>query len=124
MKLKFQLFSTEGTSFEKSVEKVIVKTSDGEICILPDHAKYLSDLVEGKMKVDETTIYTDSGFVSVRDNEVKVFVGMAYRVDEIKGTDIDEKINELSSIPEEKKTPYIKKKIEYLKRLKGKIREK
>jgi ATP synthase F1 epsilon subunit len=122
MKLKFQLFSTDGTYFEKSVEKVIVKTSNGEICILPNHAKYLSDLIEGKIKVDGTTIYTDSGFVSVKDNEVKVFVGMAYSLDELKISDIDEKINELLSIPDEKKTPYIKKKLEFLKRLKEKLR--
>jgi len=118
MKLKFKLFSSEGASFERAAEKVIVRTSDGEICILPDHAKYFSDLVEGRIKVDEAVIYTDSGFLSVKDNEVKVFVGIAYNLDEIKGSDIDEKINEFSSIPEEKKTLYIKKKIEFLKRLK------
>jgi F0F1-type ATP synthase epsilon subunit len=122
MKLKFQLFSTDGTYFEKSVERVIVKTSNGEICILPNHAKYLSDLIEGKIKVDGTTIYTDSGFVFVKDNEVKVFVGMAYSLDELKISDIDEKINELLSVPDEKKTPYIKKKLEFLKRLKEELR--
>lgn len=122
MKLKFLLLSNDGTFFEKSAEKVVMKTSDGEICILPNHAKYLSEITEGKIRVDEKSLFTNEGFVSAKENEVKVFVGMAQVLDDLKGSDVDEMINEILSIPEEKRTPYLKKKLEWLRKLKEELK--
>lgn len=118
MRLKFLLFSAEGTSIERDAEKVLAKTSGGEVCILPNHARYFAELSEGKIRVNEEEIFTDRGFISVRDNRVLVFVNMAEAVDKVDVHEVEERIQELSSLPPEKLTLSIRKKIEWLKRLK------
>ncbi len=68
MKLKVFLYSADGTHVEREAEKVTAKTVDGEITILFNHARYFSELVEGKMKIDNYEIFTGKGFIIVKEN--------------------------------------------------------
>lgn len=71
-----QVVTLDGLSFDGEAEKLIVRTIDGDVCILPRHINYVTALGMGEAK-----IFTENGvrraaciggMLSVSDNEVSL----------------------------------------------------
>lgn len=71
-----QVVTLDGLSFDGEAEKLIVRTVDGEICILPKHINFVAPLGMGEAKVfTENGVRTAAcigGLVAVTDGEVKL----------------------------------------------------
>ncbi len=74
------VYTIEKTLFEGEVQKIIAKTTTGEISVLPDHIPLISKLVKSVLRVIDTSgaekdITIDSGFIEVQpENKVTVLV--------------------------------------------------
>ena len=75
------IYNIEQTLFEGVAEKVIAKTTTGEITILKDHIPLVTTLVEAPLRIigtdgKETEVQIHSGILEVRPNDkVVVLVG-------------------------------------------------
>lgn len=71
-----QVVTLDGLSFDGEAEKLVVRTVDGEICILPRHINFVAPLGMGEAKVfTESGVRTAAcigGLVAVTDGEVKL----------------------------------------------------
>ena len=82
MSLKLEIVTSEKNVFAGDVDYVGVKSSDGELGILPKHVPLVTELVEGKVtwklnnKSHEVNI--SGGFLEVVNNKVTI---LADRVD-------------------------------------------
>ncbi len=74
---ELEAVTMSGVKFEGKVRKVIVRTVDGDVCILGSHTDYASPLGKGKAKIvteDEREInaYAEGGFISVRGDKTRI----------------------------------------------------
>jgi len=72
-----QIVSPDRIAFDGEAEKIIVRTVNGDVCILPHHIDYAVPLAIGEAKVTDGEGNTRSaacngGMLSVHDNQVKV----------------------------------------------------
>ena len=82
--LKLRVVTPEKPVFDGEVESVVVPAHDGEIGILPRHARLLASLGAGELRADVGSIverfYVEGGFVQVSDNRVTVLCDRASRL--------------------------------------------
>lgn len=75
------IYTIEKTLFEGEAEKIIAKTTTGEITILKDHIPLVTTLVEAPLRIvgkegKESEVLIKSGVLEVRPNDkVVVLVG-------------------------------------------------
>lgn len=74
--------------FDGTANKLIVRTTDGDVCILPRHINYLAPLSIGEAKVvfedgKERMAAAAGGMLTVVDNEVSVIATTFEWADEI-----------------------------------------
>ena len=72
-----QIVTPDRIAFDGEAEKIIVRTVNGDVCILPHHIDYAVPLAIGEAKVTDGEGNTRSaacngGMLSVHDNQVKV----------------------------------------------------
>ena len=71
MHMKLGVYTVEKTLFEGDVEKIIARTSTGEVTILNDHIPLLSRLIPSEIAIiapeqKETRLPIQGGFLEVR----------------------------------------------------------
>ena len=72
-----QIVTPDRIAYDGEAEKIIVRTVNGDVCILPHHIDYAVPLAIGEAKVTDGEVKTRSaacngGMLSVHDNQVKV----------------------------------------------------
>ncbi|MDO5325250.1 MAG: ATP synthase F1 subunit epsilon [Clostridia bacterium] len=72
-----QIVTPDRIAYDGEAEKIIVRTINGDVCILPHHIDYAVPLAIGEAKVTDGEGKTRSaacngGMLSVHDNQVKV----------------------------------------------------
>ena len=71
--------TAESKLFSGPVESLVAKAADGEIGILPDHARLATRLVPGRLRLRQADgskklIKNEAGFLIVRNNHASVLM--------------------------------------------------
>ncbi len=66
-----------GVKFDGMVQKVIVRTTEGDVCILGSHSDYASPLGKGKARIvtedgREINAFAEGGFISVQGDKTRI----------------------------------------------------
>ncbi len=74
-----QIFTPDRVVLDKQVEKIIVRTIDGDVGILKNHVDYISTIKNGLLTIFNTCGSKDKailkdGFISVLDGKVTIMV--------------------------------------------------
>jgi len=87
MPLQLEIVSPERLAFTDEVDMVIVPGIDGQLGILPHHARLISALGVGELRIKkggtEQSMLISGGFVEVRPDRVIVMADLAEHSDEI-----------------------------------------
>ena len=67
----------EGLYFDEDAQKVIVRTTGGDVCILPNHIDYSASLGNGEARIttekgDVRKAFASGGIIHVASNVVQV----------------------------------------------------
>ena len=67
----------EGLFFDEDAQKVIVRTTGGDVCILPNHIDYAASLGDGEARItrengDVKRAFVSGGMLHVSSNVVQV----------------------------------------------------
>ncbi|MBQ6373495.1 MAG: F0F1 ATP synthase subunit epsilon [Clostridia bacterium] len=67
----------EGLFFDENAQKIIVRTTGGDVCILPNHIDYSASLGDGEARIttergDVRKAFVSGGMLHVASNVVKV----------------------------------------------------
>ena len=84
--LQLRVVTPEKPVYVGEADSVVVPAHDGEIGILPRHARLLASLGVGELRArrgaEVRRFFVDGGFVQVRDNLVTVLCDRASRLEE------------------------------------------
>lgn len=71
-----QIVTLDGVCFDASAVSVVVRSSVGDVCILANHADYVTPIDVGRVKIKtkdkERFGACTGGFLSVSDNKVRI----------------------------------------------------
>lgn len=85
--LRLKVITPRKVVIDETINSVSVPTEDGEITVLPHHAKLFSLLVEGIVKIrksgSENDLAIGGGYIETDGETVKVLVSRAYGQGEI-----------------------------------------
>lgn len=84
--LVVNIFSPSRVIVKKSASSITVPSITGEIGILPGHAKMVSEISIGELKIDgdaSQRFFVSGGYVDVKEDNVKVMVEVVERPEEI-----------------------------------------
>lgn len=85
--LQCAVVTPEKSLLEAVADQVVVPAHDGEVGILPGHARFLAKLGAGECRVTTqgkvTRLFVDGGFVQVAEDRVTILTDMACAVEEI-----------------------------------------
>lgn len=75
--LRLQVCTTDGVAFDDVIVDVKLRTIVGDICIMKNHASYMTAIDYGEVRInttDERTLYAacSGGFISVADNRARI----------------------------------------------------
>jgi F-type H+-transporting ATPase subunit epsilon len=89
----------EKSVFDADADAVTVPTHDGEVGILPGHARLLARLGNGELRVSSggkaTSFYVEGGFLQVAENRVTVLTDTASDVADIDVGAAEKRVEEL-----------------------------
>lgn len=92
--LHLKVATPEKAIFEGDVEMVSVKTSDGEIGILPHHINLMTQIVPGEMRIKRGSeiihMVTGSGLLQMADNTLVIATDLAQKPEEINVSEVEE----------------------------------
>ena len=71
------IVTPQGKFFDEDAQKVIVRTTGGDVCILPNHIDYAASLGSGEARVTDASGNTrkarvNGGLIHVASNDVQV----------------------------------------------------
>lgn len=71
------IVTPEGRFYDDDAEKIIVRTTTGDVCILPNHIDYAAALGSGEARITETDgnvkkAHAEGGMIHVASNQVQV----------------------------------------------------
>ena len=71
------IVTPQGKYFDEDAQKVIVRTTGGDVCILPNHIDYAASLGDGEARVtdekgDTRMARVHGGLIHVASNDVQV----------------------------------------------------
>lgn len=73
---RLQIVTLDGLSFDGDAEKLVVRTVDGDVCILPGHISYVTALGMGEAKIwadgKTRSAACIGGMLSVSENVVRL----------------------------------------------------
>ncbi len=85
--LDLRVVTPEKPVFEGPVEFVVVPAHDGDVGILPRHARFLASLGIGELRARTAggteRFFVEGGFVQVSDNRVTVLCDRAARLEDL-----------------------------------------
>jgi F-type H+-transporting ATPase subunit epsilon len=97
-RLHVRIVTPERPVFEGEADRVVVPAHDGELGILPRHARLLSSLGLGSLRVvqgrETTRWFLEGGFVQVRENLVTVLCEHAIDFAELDPEEADRQADE------------------------------
>ena len=77
-KLTLQVCTPDGVAYDGKITSVTARSVVGDICIMNNHANYMTRVENGRViiKTNDKEMHAScsDGFVSVFDNEVRIFV--------------------------------------------------
>jgi F-type H+-transporting ATPase subunit epsilon len=86
-KLQLRVVTPERPVFKDEVEFVVVPAHDGEVGILPGHARFLASLGLGELRITRAgtalRFFLEGGFVQVRENHVTVLCENAVQLESL-----------------------------------------
>lgn len=86
-KMQLNILTPRGIKFEREADYLSMRAIDGEIGILPNHAKMTAILGDGILRIRnngaEEKLALFEGLVEVRDNIVNIYTTIAQRPEEI-----------------------------------------
>lgn len=89
----------ERAIFDEDAERIVVPAHDGEIGILPGHARLLAKLGVGVLRVVTAgkthEMFIEGGFVQVAENRVTVLTDSVSDIDKIDVAAAEARVNEL-----------------------------
>ena len=100
---KLEIVGPAGKIYSKDVEFVLVRTTEGDMGILPNHSPFVAALAIGEMMVreekgKEISYYVSEGFLEINNNKVIILADEA-----MLSTDIDiEAARKEAALAEEK----------------------
>jgi len=98
-KLQCTVVTPEKSIFDREATRVTVPAHDGEIGILPGHARFLARLGVGEIRVthDGKTIrlFVEGGFVQVANDRVSVLADAACALQDIDVNEAAERVDSL-----------------------------
>lgn len=81
------IVTPEGSIYDGNVEGVLLPGSEGEIGALPNHAKLMTEVQPGELRITadgkSTTLAIGEGFAEVSQGTVTVLTDMAIKADDI-----------------------------------------
>jgi len=90
--LQVIVVTPERTAFDETADFVVVPLYDGELGILPGHARLIGRLNLGEMRIRSgaatDSYYVEGGFVEVSDNVVSVITGRAVPAAKLNAADL------------------------------------
>ncbi len=96
--LHCSIVTPEKSMLETDAERVVVPAHDGEVGILPGHARFLAKLGTGECRVTfggkTERLLVDGGFVQVADDRVTVLTDRATPVADIDLRDAQDRVEE------------------------------
>lgn len=71
------IVTPQGKFYDDDAQKVIVRTTGGDVCILPNHIDYAASLGEGEARVTDVKgavkkAHAQGGVIHVASNDVQV----------------------------------------------------
>lgn len=82
-----QIVTPEGSIYDGNVEGVLLPGSEGEIGALPNHAKLMTEVQPGELRITAggktSTLAVGEGFAEVSQGTVTVLTNMAVKADDI-----------------------------------------
>ncbi len=85
--IRVSIVTPEATTFEESVDGVVLPMYDGEMGILSGHAPLIGRLAPGELRAHtgsaERRFYVEGGFVQVANNLVSVLTGRSIPAEKI-----------------------------------------
>lgn len=86
--LKLEIITPSGIKFSKDVEYILLKTTEGNMGILPNHAPFVAGLCSDDIKIrfnksKEISYYISGGFLEINKEKVLIIVDEAMLPDEI-----------------------------------------
>ena len=92
--LKLDIITPDGTTYSEDVEMVTLEGALGQMGILPNHSRMMSQLVPGEMIVQkdgrENLLAVGGGIVVVTGSRVAVLTDMAIPADKIDEAKVEE----------------------------------
>lgn len=71
-----QIFTPDGIAFDGTAESIVVRTSEGDVCILYGHTNYITTIDFGRVKIrtngEEKRAACMGGLLSVSEGEVRI----------------------------------------------------
>jgi F-type H+-transporting ATPase subunit epsilon len=92
--LRLEIVTPEGTIYSEDVEMVTLEGAEGQIGILPQHTRLMTQMVPGEMIVvrgaHEDYLAVGGGLVSVTGKNVSIITDMAIAADRIDEAKVEE----------------------------------
>jgi F-type H+-transporting ATPase subunit epsilon len=92
----------EQSIFDAAADRVTVPAHDGEVGILPGHARLLAKLGAGELRIvgggKTRSFYVEGGFVQVADDRVTVLTDTASTVEDLDVAAAEARVNELREV--------------------------
>lgn len=100
-----EIVTPTGNKFSKEVEFLKVRTTEGDMGILPNHAPFVAALKPEEIKIriekgNEELYYISNGFIEINNNKVTIIVDEALKPEEI---DIETAKKEVALVQEKLK---------------------
>lgn len=85
---RLEIITPVGKKFEQDIEFILIRTTEGDMGILPGHAPFVSGTQPGEIKIrleknKEVRYYISGGFLSINLNKVILIVDEAMLPEEI-----------------------------------------
>jgi len=85
--LELNIVTPTGISYQGEAKSVLVHTTDGDVCILPNHSNYVATLAIGRIKITTETgiriAACSGGFISVAGKAVNIVAAAFEYADQI-----------------------------------------
>ena len=92
--LKLEIVTPEGTVYSEDVDMVTLQGVEGEMGILPDHVRLMTQLVPGEMIVrkagHDDFLAVGEGLVEITGDRVAIVTDMALRAENIDEAKVEE----------------------------------
>lgn len=103
--MKIVIVTPEKTLLDEPAASIVVPLFDGEMGILPGHARMIGRLGFGELRFSNSgapqRYYVDGGFVQVAGDEVNVLTGRAVPVKDLQRADIEKQLADAEKLSAE-----------------------